>query len=60
MFFSDIKAEDILSAMNGMKINEIAGCGEFYLSIVKEAKNEMDKPLTAIFNKSLAMGKSSR
>lgn len=52
----DIKAEDILSAIKEMKMDETIGPDKFYLRTGKEAKNEIVRPLSVLFNKLFAAG----
>ena len=47
---------DILLAINNMKINKAPGPDKISPRILKEAKNEIVKPLSILFNKSLLTG----
>ena len=52
-----LSERDILRAINKIKENKTPGPDKISPRILKEAKNEICKPLSIMFNKSLAHGK---
>ena len=54
---SDIKEKEILLAINKIKISKTPGPDKISPRILKEAKNELVKPLSILFNKSLTTHK---
>ena len=49
--------KEILSAMNSMNVNKTPGPDKISPRLLKEARNELVKPLTILFNKTLLAGK---
>ena len=58
-FFStcSFQEKEILLAINKTKVNKTPGPDKISPRILKEAKNELVKPLTIIFNKSFTIGR---
>ena len=52
-----ITENEILSVMNNMNVNKTPGPDKISPRLLKEAKNELVKPLTTLFNKTLLAGK---
>ena len=48
-----ITENEILSVMNNMNVNKTPGPDKISPRLLKEAKNELVKPLTTLFNKTL-------
>ena len=52
-----VTENEILTVMNSMNVNKTPGPDKISPRLLKEAKNELVKPLTIIFNKTLQAGK---
>ena len=52
----EIKVENVISAIDNLKVNKSPGPDNIFPRILKETKNEIVNSLTSIFNKSLQQG----